>query len=130
MQTLKPLSAITFLKTRDLNSTARFYSEILGFNLVLDQGSCQIFRIGTACHLGFCLSEGETGSSQVVLTLEIQDVDDAYLYLKSCGVEVEIPPRLNEKYKIYQMFFRDPNGYLIEVQRFLDPQWELNRQLD
>jgi hypothetical protein len=24
---------------------------------------------------------------------------------------------------IYHCFLRDPNGYLIEIQRFLDPAW-------
>jgi hypothetical protein len=55
-------------------------------------------------------------------------VDGYYRHLRSSGIEVEIPPRLNEKFNIYQMFLRDPNGYLIEVQRFLDPQWEKARQ--
>ena len=39
------------------------------------------------------------------------------------GVPCEKAPVYNATYKIYQALFRDPNGYLIEVQRFEDPRW-------
>ena len=32
-------------------------------------------------------------------------------------------PAVNEKYQLYQAFYRDPDGYMIEIQRFLDPAW-------
>ena len=34
-----------------------------------------------------------------------------------------LPPALNPEYGIYHCFLRDPNGYLVEIQRFLDPSW-------
>lgn len=129
MANFTPLSSVTFLKTKDMDQTTQFYTNTLGFSLVLDQGFCRIFRICPNSHIGFCLTDGPTGSSEVILTLEIQNVDGYYRHLLSSGIEVEIPPRLNEKFNIYQMFLRDPNGYLIEVQRFLDPQWEKARQI-
>ncbi len=123
-----PVSSITFLKTKDMDLTTQYYTKTLGFRLVLDQVICRIFRICSNSHIGFCLTDDSTGSSEIILTLEIPDVDGYYRHLQSLGIEVEIPPRLNEKFNIYQMFLRDPNGYLIEVQRFLDPQWEKARQ--
>jgi catechol 2,3-dioxygenase-like lactoylglutathione lyase family enzyme len=129
MPPFSPLSAITFLKTKDMQATTRFYTNILGFELILDQEYCRIFRICPNCHLGFCLTEGETGSPEIILTLEIPDVDGYHSHLQSLEFQVEIPPRLNEKFNIYQMFLRDPNGYLIEVQRFLDPKWDQARQI-
>ena len=128
MQSTSPTSSITFLKTKDMEETTRFYTEILGFRLVLDQEYCRIFRICPNSHLGFCLTEASTGSSEVIITLEIEDVDGYYQRLKSLDIAAEIPPRLNEKFNIYQMFLRDPNGYLIEIQRFLDPLWGQARQ--
>lgn len=119
----QPVSAITFLKTRDLEASTHFYQKILGFPMVLDQGSCRIFRVTGSAHLGFCLTEGPTGSSEIIFTLEIPDVDSFCAYLESHQVPVEVYPRLNERFQIYQMFVRDPNGYLIEIQRFFDPAW-------
>ena len=114
MQPFKPRSAITFLKTKDLEETTRFYTQFLGFKWVLDQEACRIFRICENCHIGFCLTDGATGSSEIILTLEIPDVDGFCQKLQSMGVVIQVLPRLNEKFKIYQMFLRDPNGYLIE----------------
>lgn len=120
---LSPKSGITFLKTKDMEETTCFYTNVMDLELVLEQSNCRIFKICTNSYLGFCTTDGETGSEEVIVTLEIEDVDGYYQVLEKKGVEIEVQPRLNEKYQIYQMFLRDPNGYLIEIQRFLDPGW-------
>jgi catechol 2,3-dioxygenase-like lactoylglutathione lyase family enzyme len=119
-----PISGIFFLQTRDLESTTVFYQDILGFDLVLDQVSCRIFRICKHAYIGFCITEGSTGSQEVIVTIEMEDVDGYCKRLESKGIDIEIRPRLNERYQIYQMFIRDPNGYRIEIQKFLNPDWE------
>ena len=118
-----PDSLITFLKTHDLEDTTRFYTGVMGFPLALDQGTCRIFQVRPGAFIGFCLTDGPTGSEEVMLTLEEQEVDAACTRLESLGVPIEVRPRLNERFQIYQMFLRDPNGYWIEIQRFLDPKW-------
>lgn len=116
-------SAITFLKTHDLDATSAFYTGILGMPLVLDQGACRIFAITGEAYIGFCQTEGSTGSEEVIFTLVLEDVDSACDRLEAQGVTIEVRPRHNPQYGIYQMFIRDPNGYRIEIQRFLDPDW-------
>jgi len=114
---------ITFLYTNDLTNSARFYEEQLGLELWLDQGSCRIYSVCGSAYLGLCQTS-ETSAppvdrkSGVIFTLVTQEVDEWYEYLKKLGVEFEKPPTFNEKYKIYHCFLRDPNGYLIEIQRF------------
>jgi catechol 2,3-dioxygenase-like lactoylglutathione lyase family enzyme len=119
-----PDSGITFLKTNDLEKTTFFYTEIMDFRLTLKQAECRIFQICENCYLGFCLTESETGSDEIVITIEMQDVDGFYEYLVSKDVHIKVPPRHNDKYLIYQMFLHDPNGYLLEIQRFQDPDWK------
>ena len=116
-------STITFLKSRDLEATSAFYTQVMGFKQVLDQGSCRIFAIHADSYLGFCQTEASTGSPEVILTLVLEDVDGACQALEKAGAIIEVRPRLNPRYQIYQCFLRDPNGYLIEIQRFLDPGW-------
>jgi len=36
---------ITFLYTRDIAASARFYEEVLGLELALDQGGCRIYHM-------------------------------------------------------------------------------------
>ena len=49
---------VTFLYTPDLATTARFYEQILGLELVLDQGVCRIYRVSRDGFVGFCQKEG------------------------------------------------------------------------
>ncbi|MCP4423816.1 MAG: VOC family protein [Chloroflexi bacterium] len=116
---------VTFLYTADLEETAVFYETILQLPLVLDQGACRIYRTGGGAFLGFCrhLTGGQAQTSGVILTLVSQDVDGWYGYLRQKGILFEKPPQRNPKFNIYHCFLRDPNGYLIEIQRFEDPTW-------
>ena len=117
-------AAITFLKTTDLEKTTHFYTNILRLPLVLDQGNCRIFRILPGAYVGFCTQDSAPDNREIILTLVLEDVDSACIALAEAGVPIEVQPRYNEQYQIYQCFARDPNGYLIEIQRFHDPCWK------
>ncbi|MCA9989654.1 MAG: VOC family protein [Anaerolineales bacterium] len=115
---------ITFLYTRDLPTTAHFYEEIMGLPLVLDQGSCRIYQVTEDGYIGFCQrAEAPEKPQGVILTIVTEKVDLWHQVLSNQGVAFESLPRLNPEYKIYHCFLRDPNGYLIEIQKFLDPAW-------
>jgi catechol 2,3-dioxygenase-like lactoylglutathione lyase family enzyme len=114
---------ITFCDTPDLETTARFYEDTLGLPLALDQGSCRIYRVADSAYLGFCRRAGAARPEGVILTLVTEDVDGWHRRLTAQGVPCEKAPVFNPAYRIYQAFFRDPNGYLIEIQRFEDPRW-------
>ena len=45
------------------------------------------------------------------------EVDEEYEKFKDVA---EGAPEVNEKYRIYHFFFRDPEGRMLEAQRFLD----------
>ena len=114
---------VTFLYTRDLTGTARFYEEVMGLPLALDQGTCRVYRVSRDGYLGFCQREAESEQAPLIITIATRSVDDWYHYLSAQGVEFEKPPAHNPTYNIYHCFVRDPNGYLLEIQEFLDPTW-------
>ena len=115
---------ITFLYTRDLATTARFYEDVLELPLVLDQGGCRIYRINGEAYLGFCERDFAPEKPEGVLfTLVTQEVDAWYAHLRERGVPFDKTPAINAAYGIYHCFARDPNGYVIEIQRFLDEAW-------
>lgn len=115
---------VTFLYTRDLAATARFYEDVMGLTLALDQGDCRIYRVSHDGYLGFCQrKEAPEQPVGIILTIATPEVDEWYRYLSKQGVDFEKPPTLNPKYNIYHCFLRDPNGYLIEIQRFLSSSW-------
>jgi catechol 2,3-dioxygenase-like lactoylglutathione lyase family enzyme len=116
---------ITFISVSDLNRSHRFYSSSLGLPLVLDQGRCRIYRVADGAYIGTCDTRPpEPGST--ILTLVIDDVDAVATRLARSGWQLEAGPRANPDFGIYQLLVRDPDGYLVEVQRFDDPDWNAN----
>lgn len=125
---MKPASPfteiITFLYTHDLETTNHFYETVLGLPVVVDQKDCRVYKITAESYIGFC--ERLTAPRQpegVTFTFCVEDVDGWAAYLKSQGVHFDTDPAKNDRYGIYNAFFRDPNGYQLEIQRFYDPKW-------
>ncbi len=115
---------ITFFNVQDLEITKQFYEDLLGFDLILDQGSCRIIRTVGNGLLGYCSGSNRIiGGDGVLITLVTPRVDEWYEYLVSRGVTITNPPQYNPDYKIYHFFFRDPDGYQLEIQEFRDPSW-------
>jgi catechol 2,3-dioxygenase-like lactoylglutathione lyase family enzyme len=117
---------ITFLYTPDLEASIYFYEEILGLPPALDQGTCRIYRVSDGGYLGVCRRDEQPATGSLIVTIATQEVDEWYHFLRDKDVTFEKPPTLNPQYNIYHCFLRDPNGYLIEIQRFLDPAWPLS----
>ena len=117
---------ITFLYTRDLAASAHFYEQVMGLQLVRDQGICRIYRAGTGSAIGICERPGAPvqpnswDDRSVIVTLVTEDVDGWYAHLTAQGVTFEKPPQHNERFQIYHCVLRDPNNYIIEIQQFLD----------
>jgi len=117
-------AGITFCYTQDLKATSEFYEKVLGLELALDQGGCRIYKVAGGSYLGFCEREVKGDRTGIVLTLVTEDVDGWYERFVAHGIAVEDEPRQNPDYMIYHFFFRDPNGYLLEIQRFENPKWQ------
>lgn len=113
---------VTFLNCQDLEVSDRFYRELLGLELVLDQGSCRIYRVAPNAFLGLCGGRSPAPSG-VILTLVSQEVEAWGARLEAAGVQLEKGPAYNPDFDIVQLFVRDPDGALIEIQRFCDPSW-------
>lgn len=112
---------VTFLHTNDLDATSHFYENILGLVLVRDQGVCRIYKTSENAYLGFCTHLETPSPKGTILTLVTSSVDKWYQALHTKDVEIVNPPAHNPKYQIYHFFFKDPNGYTLEIQRFDEP---------
>ena len=115
---------VTFLRCADLAASEAFYAGLLGLPLVLDQGPCRIYRAAGDAFVGLCTGiDGDIKASGVILTFVTDDVDGWHARLQKAGVPTKGAPAHNETYNIYNFFAEDPDGHLIEFQRFLDPDW-------
>ncbi|MFX0074305.1 MAG: VOC family protein [Candidatus Hermodarchaeota archaeon] len=111
---------ITFLGTKNLKLTSDFYQNILGLTLYKDQKVCLIFNITKQSKIGFCEHIPVLNNEKSpIITLVTEEVDKVYNKLVRSGLKISERPKLNPKFDIYHFFFKDPNGYTIEIQRFL-----------
>jgi predicted enzyme related to lactoylglutathione lyase len=124
-----PAGQVTWVYTADLPGTARFYAETLGFDMVLDQGLCRIFRAAPHAFVGVCqVRPGRWVEPKgVVVTFVLPtpgDVDAWHAKLVANGAKPEGAPFHSETFNVRAFFLLDPNGYRLEFQAFLDPAWK------
>lgn len=114
---------ITFFYYQDVERAARFYREIMGFELVIDQGFAKIFRVANSAYMG--VVDEHKGAQRahpnkpVELTVIVSDPDAWYAYLRAKGVQPLSEPRTLEALNLRMFLLHDPEGYLIEIQQFL-----------
>ena len=87
---------VTFLYTNEPQRSFRFYEEVLGLAMVLDQGPARIYRIGSDAFLGVCeTSQVQQGPAPdrkpggLIFTLVVREraeVDAWHRYLDARGV--------------------------------------------
>ena len=138
MATTRPLGgSITFVYSSSLEASRAFYDEGLGLRIRSDKGAVVFYTLpGAAASLGVVregvsaavdppCSARTAGRDTVMICLLSADVDGALkrvLALNIPGVRVEQPATQNERFGIYNALLRDPDGYLVELQAFVDAE--------
>jgi lactoylglutathione lyase len=112
--------AITFLYYRDLARAMRFYEDILGLPLVIDQGWSKIYRICPGAHVGL-VDEAKgmhraAPEKPVQLCLRVPDVDAWFAFASHLSLPGLSKLFVNDALGIRAFVFDDPEGYQIEVQ--------------
>ena len=117
--------AVTWLYTDDLEKLLPFYRDVLGLEMVLEQSRCRVFRTAPGAFLGICcMAERPLGTKGVMVTFLGEDVQAMYEALVARGVDTfEHPPRKLGDGSLIGTFFRDPQGYHLQIQQFLDARW-------
>lgn len=117
--------AITFLYYRDLPTAMRFYEEVMGLPLAIDQGCCKIYRICEGAHVG--LVDESRGMNKwaevkpVQVCIRVPDVDAWYAYATELALPALSKLFVNEALGIRAFVFNDPEGYQLEIQSAIRP---------
>lgn len=117
--------AITFFYYRDLPAAMRFYEDVLGLPLAIDQGWCKIYQICPGAHVG--LVDETKGMNKwaavkpVQLCIRVPDVDGWYDYAHAKKLDNLSKLFVNDEIGIRAFVFNDPEGYQIEFQSATRP---------
>lgn len=114
---------ITFLYYKDLDKVAKFYEEVIGLKQVLDQGMARIYQVVEHGYLGIVDEtrgfHRANAIKPVEITILVPDVDAWYQRIRGMGVETINAPHDIPGVNVRAFLLYDPEGYVIEIQKFL-----------
>jgi catechol 2,3-dioxygenase-like lactoylglutathione lyase family enzyme len=101
--------------SRDIAAAAPFYRDILGLDLLMDQGWVATYGASDvpAAQVSF-LSEGGSGAPVPDLSVEVDDLDVALARVRAAGLAIEYGPA-DEPWGVRRFYVRDPFGRLINI---------------
>jgi len=101
--------------TPEPNAAQRFYGDILGLELLMDQGFVLTYgsREKMPAQVSFA-SEGGSGAPAPDLSIEVDDLDAALRKMREAGIAIEYGPTA-EPWGVKRFFVRDPFGKLVNI---------------
>jgi catechol 2,3-dioxygenase-like lactoylglutathione lyase family enzyme len=117
------------LTVKDVDATCRFYERALGLKRVEFEGrvALQVGRQKINLHCAGHEFEPKArapvpGAGDFCL-ISATPLDEVIAHLKSCGVAIEVGPvpKTGALGKMRSVYFRDPDGNLVEVSNYLEP---------
>jgi catechol 2,3-dioxygenase-like lactoylglutathione lyase family enzyme len=117
-------ATIVWFYYRDMEGIQRFYEDVMGFDLIVDQGWTKIYPIGPTAYFGLVDEQrgmhSFTEQKAVTLSFLTDDLDGWYEYLSHHdGIEMR-SEEISET-DLYRAFVAyDPEGYYLEWDVFKD----------
>lgn len=112
---MKVKRIVADIATQDPAAAKRFYHDILGLDVLIDQGWIATYgsREKMSVQVSFA-SEGGSGAPTPDLSIEVDDLDTALARMKKAKVAIEYGP-VDEPWGVRRFFVRDPFGKLINI---------------
>ncbi|WP_411141801.1 VOC family protein [Streptomyces sp. x-80] len=114
-----------FLTVRDVARSRRFYSEVIGGQVVLDENPCIVKLANSWVIMNpgggptpdkpdvTLVPPGEPHTVSSFMNLRVADIEACYAQWSAKGAEFLTPP-IDRRAEV-RCYLRDPDGYLIEV---------------
>jgi catechol 2,3-dioxygenase-like lactoylglutathione lyase family enzyme len=104
-----------FLFVSDLERSRRFYTELLGLKVLLEENGYLRVGVPDGVHIGMEVGKPwQIGARGVEINLEVDDVDDWARRLKGQGIRLDQEPS-DMPWGARHAFFQDPDGYRLSV---------------
>jgi catechol 2,3-dioxygenase-like lactoylglutathione lyase family enzyme len=102
-------------RTADPALARVFYQDVLGLDLLMDQGWLQTYGSAHSMTVQVAFaSEGGSGTAVPDLSIEVDDVDEALVRMGAAGFDPEYGPA-DEPWGVRRFYVRDPFGKLVNI---------------
>jgi catechol 2,3-dioxygenase-like lactoylglutathione lyase family enzyme len=112
---MKVKRVVTNVAGKRVSAAKRFYQGILGLDLLMDLG--WIATYGSDTKMGIQISfasQGGSGTEVPDISIEVDDVDEAYRRMKKAKFKIEYN-LTNEPWGVRRFYVRDPFGKLVNI---------------
>jgi catechol 2,3-dioxygenase-like lactoylglutathione lyase family enzyme len=112
---MKVRRIVANIETRDAAAARRFYHDVLGLDVLMDQG--WIVTCGSEEQMQVQISfmaQGGSGTPVPDLSIEVDDVEAALQGMKAAGFAIEYGPA-DEPWGVRRFYVRDPFGRLVNI---------------
>lgn len=112
---MKVKRIVTNIETTKISLAKRFYHDVLGLEVLMDMGWIATYGSGAkmTVQISF-MKEGGSGTVVPDLSIEVDDVDEAFRRMKKARFKIEYP-LTNEPWGVRRFFVRDPFGRLVNI---------------
>lgn len=112
---MKVKRIVTNIEARKVKAAKRFYETALGLEVLMDMGWITTYGSSTKMQLQLSvMSEGGSGTEVPDLSIEVDDVDEAFKRMKKARFKIEYP-LTDEPWGVRRFFVRDPLGKLVNI---------------
>jgi len=112
---MKVRRMVANFEVKDAARARHFYQDVLGLDLLMDHGWIRTYGSGETMRVQVSFaSEGGSGTSVPDLSIEVDEVDEAFRRMKDAGFSIEYGP-VDEPWGVRRFHVRDPFGKLINI---------------
>lgn len=103
------------IQADDPSAAKAFYGDILGMDVVMDQGWVMSFASTTQMPVQILFAK-HSGAGDLMsdISIEVNDFDDILSKVQAAGLPIEYGPK-EEPWGVKRFFVRDPFGKLINI---------------
>ena len=106
---------MTNVAGKRVSAAKRFYQGVLGLDLLMDLGWIATYGLATKMSIQVSfLSQGGSGTEVPDLSIEVDDVNEAYRRMKKAKFKIEYDIT-NEPWGVRRFYVRDPFGKLVNI---------------
>ena len=116
---MKVKRIVANVATQEINAAKRFYGDVLGLDVLMDQGWIATYGADEAARVQISfMTESGSGTAVPDLSIEVDDVAAALDAMQRAGFEAEYGPA-DEPWGVRRFFVRDPFGKLVNILQHL-----------
>jgi catechol 2,3-dioxygenase-like lactoylglutathione lyase family enzyme len=105
---------VTNVSGKRVSAAKRFYQGVLGLDLVMDLGWIATYSdTKMGIQISF-LTQGGSGTQVPDISIEVDDVDEAYRRMKKAKFKIEYDIT-NEPWGVRRFYVRDPFGKVVNI---------------